>query len=70
LDMVSKVNGKPLNVIEEKRRAGDPPQLIAGVDKIHQTLDWSPKFDNLEMTVKTALEWERLIAEGKVYRPA
>ena len=70
LDMVSKVNGKPLNVIEEKRRAGDPPQLIAGVDKIHQTLDWSPKFDNLEMTVKTALEWERLIADGKVYRPA
>lgn len=69
LDMVSRVNGTPLNVIEESRRAGDPPQLIAGVDKIHQTLDWKPQYDDLEIIVRTALEWERLIAAGKVYKP-
>jgi len=67
LDMVSKVNGAPLNVIEESRRAGDPPQLIAGVDKIHQVLDWTPEYDNLEVIVKTALDWERAIIEGRVY---
>lgn len=69
LDMVSRINVTPLNVIEESRRAGDPPQLIAGVDKIHQTLDWKPKYDDLEVIVKTALEWERLIKLGKVYKP-
>ena len=67
LDMVSKVNGTPLNIIEESRRAGDPPQLIAGVDKIHQVLNWTPEYDNLEVIVKTALDWERLISESKAY---
>lgn len=67
LDMVAKVNGRPLNVIEEARRVGDPPQLIAGVDKIHQILDWTPRFDDLETIVKTALEWERKIMNGKAY---
>lgn len=67
LNMVSKVNGKDLNVIEEQRRAGDPPQLIAGVEKIHQILNWEPKYNDLELIVKTALEWERAIASGKAY---
>lgn len=67
LDTVDKVNGLPLNIIEESRRAGDPPQLIAGVEKIHQILSWAPKYDNLEVIVRTALDWERAIAEGNVY---
>ena len=67
LDMVSKVNGKQLKVIEESRRAGDPHQLIAGVEKIHQTLNWTPKYDNLEIIVKTAYDWELTLAQGKGY---
>ncbi|MDH5445919.1 MAG: UDP-glucose 4-epimerase GalE [Gammaproteobacteria bacterium] len=67
LDMVSKVNGKPLHIIEEARRAGDPPQLIAKVDKIREVLGWVPEYDNLEVIVKSALEWERLIASNKAY---
>lgn len=59
LDMVGKVNGTPLNIIEEDRRAGDPPALIAIADKIREVLDWTPQYDNLEFIVKTALEWER-----------
>jgi len=34
IDSVSKLNGAAINVIEEPRRAGDPPALIAGVEKI------------------------------------
>ena len=67
LDMVSKVNGTPITIIEEQRRAGDPPQLIARVEKIHNTLDWKPQYDDLEVIVKTALEWERAIAADKAY---
>lgn len=59
LEMVQKVHGKPLNIKEEPRRAGDPPALVAAVDKIHNTLQWSPKYDDLETIVKTALEWEK-----------
>jgi len=61
IDSVERVSGKTLKVIEEPRRAGDPPTLIAKVDKIHQTLSWTPKFDDLDTIVRTSLEWEQTL---------
>lgn len=66
IDAVNRVHGSPINVIEEPRRPGDPPALIAGVDKIHQTFDWKPQHDDIDVIVKTSLDWERhLMAGGK-----
>ncbi len=62
LKMVEKVNGQPLNILEEERRAGDPPELIAVADRIRHVLGWEPKLDDLETIVRTALEWERKLA--------
>lgn len=59
LDMVEKVNQAPLNIIEEARRAGDPPALIARADKIREILGWTPEHDDLEFIVRTSLEWEK-----------
>lgn len=61
IDAVERVSGQTLNVIEEPRRAGDPPALIAKVDKIHKTLNWTPQFDDLDTIVRTSLEWERTL---------
>jgi len=61
IESVERVSGESLNVVEEPRRAGDPPSLIAAVDKIHQTLDWTPEFDDLDTIVRTSLEWERTL---------
>ncbi len=66
IDAVNRVHGSPINVVEEPRRAGDPPALIAGVDKIHQSFDWTPKHNDIDVIVKTSLDWERhLLAGGK-----
>ncbi len=66
LDMVGKVNGKPLKIVEEGRRAGDPAALIAIAGKIRQVLGWEPRHDNLEEIVRSALQWERkLQAQGR-----
>ncbi|MDQ7016202.1 MAG: UDP-glucose 4-epimerase GalE [Gammaproteobacteria bacterium] len=62
LEMVGKVNGTPLNIIEEPRRAGDPPELIAGADLIRKQLGWQPQHDDLEAIVSTALAWEKKLA--------
>ncbi|MEX2122714.1 MAG: UDP-glucose 4-epimerase GalE [Woeseia sp.] len=62
LSAVEKANGKPLTVIEEPRRAGDPPQLVAVADEIRRRLGWTPKFDDLDTIVRTSLDWERKIA--------
>lgn len=62
LAAVERVHGLPLNITEEPRRAGDPPELIAVADKIRTVLGWTPRFDDLDTIVRTSLDWERKIA--------
>ena len=63
IDAVNRINGKPLNVEEEPRRPGDPPILISVADAIKQKLNWSPKHDDLDFIVKTALDWEHKLLQ-------
>ncbi|MBX2883481.1 MAG: UDP-glucose 4-epimerase GalE [Granulosicoccus sp.] len=58
IDSVNRLHGKPIRVVEEPRRAGDPPALIAGTDKIRKTLNWTPKYNDIDVIVKTSLDWE------------
>jgi UDP-glucose 4-epimerase len=62
LAAVERANGKPLNIKEEPRRAGDPPELIAVAKRIREVLGWTPKLDDLDTIVHTSLQWERKIA--------
>jgi UDP-glucose 4-epimerase len=62
LETVEKVNGAPLNIAEEPRRAGDPPELVAVADRVRTVLDWVPRHADLDTIVRTSLEWERKIA--------
>ena len=62
LAAVEKVNEAPLNISEEPRRAGDPPELVAVAEQIRTALGWTPQFDDLETIVRTSLAWERKIA--------
>jgi UDP-glucose 4-epimerase len=57
--MVDRLNGRPLATIEEPRRAGDPPSLIARAERVRQVLGWTPRHDSLETIVRSQLEWER-----------
>ena len=61
IEAVERVHGSAITVIEKPRRAGDPPSLVAAVDKIHNTLDWVPAFDNLDKIVETSLNWEHTL---------
>ncbi len=59
IDAVNRVNGTPIKVQEEPRRAGDPPALIARADKARSLLNWEPRYDDIDFIVKTSLDWER-----------
>jgi UDP-glucose 4-epimerase len=63
LDTVQRVHGAPLNIIEQERRPGDPPALIAGADKVRQVLGWTPRYDDLEEIARSSLNWERRLLE-------
>ena len=59
LHMVERVHGAPLRVREAPRRAGDPPILVARASRVRHALNWTPRYDDLEVIVRTQLEWER-----------
>ncbi len=59
LQSVEKANGAALNIIEAERRAGDPPELVAGADKVRKVLGWTPRYDDLSIIARSALAWER-----------
>ena len=63
LDSVQKICGHALNIKEEPRRAGDPPQLIATADRAHEILDWDIRYDDLDFIVKTSLDWEKKLQD-------
>lgn len=56
---VKKVSGVDFKVEQGPRREGDAPNLIAVSKKIRDGLGWKPKHNDLELIVKTALDWER-----------
>jgi UDP-glucose 4-epimerase len=60
--MARKVTGIDFLVEETGRREGDPAELIAGCDKIRKTLGWQPCFDDLEIILRTAWNWEKKLA--------
>ena len=59
LHSVERVSGQRLTIREEPRRPGDPPALVARAERIRRELGWSPRLDDLDTIVRTALEWER-----------
>lgn len=56
---VERANGAPLRVVECPQRAGDPPALVANVERIGRVLGWKPRYDDLDLIARTALAWER-----------
>jgi UDP-glucose 4-epimerase len=59
LSTVESVSGRQLTKIEEPRRAGDPPSLIAKADRVRSVLGWKPAFDNLDIIARSQLAWEQ-----------
>jgi len=47
------------------KRPGDSKLVVANPDKFNKTMNWQPKFDNLEYILKTAYEWEKKISTLK-----
>ncbi|MFH1132912.1 MAG: UDP-glucose 4-epimerase GalE [Nanoarchaeota archaeon] len=58
-----KVTGKKARVIIGKRRAGDPPVLVASAEKIRKDLGWKPRH-GLKSIISSAWDWHRSHPDG------
>ena len=65
LDALDRQLNAPIRREMKPRRAGDPPELVASNQRLTGTLDWSPKFDDIETIVRHALQWERKLLETR-----
>ncbi len=59
LEMIKKVSGRELKVIERPRRPGDANELVADVSKIKEELGFIPKYSDLKTITETAWKWHK-----------
>jgi UDP-glucose 4-epimerase len=67
LDAVDRHTNLPVKRVMEGRRAGDPPELVAGNARLRSTLDWQAQYADIDRIVGDALAWERRLAERNVH---
>jgi len=58
IDTYNKILNKKIKFKIGPRRPGDSKMVVADPSKFNKTLNWQPKFNNLEYILKTAYEWE------------
>ncbi len=64
IETARKISGHAIPVNFGPRRAGDPPVLIAGSEKIRQELGWQPKFPTLHEIIDSAWKWHQKHPHG------
>lgn len=65
IDAVKRVSGCEFEVRMGPRREGDIGLMIANSDRLRSRLGWSPKHDNLDHIIATALAWEGHLIEQR-----
>ena len=64
IDAVEAVTGLKVPVIEDDRRAGDPPALYADSSKAQNELGWEIKFTEVKEIIETAWRWHQAKPDG------
>jgi len=57
VDCAARITGREIPIAVTKRRAGDPPVLVASSEAIKRELCWSPKLQELDLIIDSAWAW-------------
>ena len=63
LDAVERTAGLDLDIRGGPRRPGDSVSLVADAAEIKKRFAWRPRYDDLDVIVRTAIDWQRKLAE-------
>jgi len=64
IDACRRITGHPIPAVLGARRPGDPPELIADSSLAQRTLQWQPKYLEIEDIVRTAWNWHQAHPRG------
>jgi UDP-glucose 4-epimerase len=59
VDAMKKATGSDFPVENHGRRDKDVAYLVASNKALHSTLDWSPEYDDIDIILRTAWDWEK-----------
>jgi len=59
---VKDTTGIDFTVLKGDRRAGDPSTLVSDNTKIKEKMKWNAKYDDLDLIIKSAYEWEKKLS--------
>jgi UDP-glucose 4-epimerase len=64
IDVAREVTGRPLEVIERPRRAGDQVATVASAERLRRELGWQPRHADLRSIVGSAWSWRQRHPQG------
>ena len=64
IETARQVTGHPIPAVDAPRRPGDPPELVAGSEKIRRDLGWQPSFPDLYDIIQSAWDWHQIHPQG------
>ena len=63
IEAVERHSNRKIALAHAPRRPGDAAVVLADATRIRQELGWTPRHDDLDTIVRSALEWERRLGE-------
>lgn len=60
VEIVAKITGKTVPVVEGQRRDGDPPVLVSATYKARNKLCWEPVYNDINVIVRHAWQWHNI----------
>ena len=63
IDAANNITNGSIKYEYGKRRLGDSEILISDVSKLNNLINWEPKYNNLNVILKKAIDWEKKINE-------
>ena len=66
INAANKITGNKINYEYDKRRAGDAKKLVSNVEKLHENINWKPKYNNINSLIQTSIDWEKKIYEKNI----
>ena len=64
-EAVRRASGRNFAVQYAPRRDGDIVTMVADTSRIRATLDWTPRYDDLETIARHALAWEEKLVQER-----